>query len=191
MRYFVITDDGNRYGPADLETLNQWIQEGRLLATTLLEEEASGARIAASAVPELTFPIPAPGATTGQAPGGGASPPTSGPASNPYSAPYQRPGPGGTYAGDYGNNDIVVSWVLGVVGLLCCGIILAPIGIVFANRAKEKGNPGSQAPLVFNIVVTVLSVLGIIYMAINFATFQQRFQGTTPTPYRTPAGPGV
>jgi TM2 domain-containing membrane protein YozV len=36
--YFVIGEDGGRYGPADIDTLVQWANEGRLLgATTLIE----------------------------------------------------------------------------------------------------------------------------------------------------------
>jgi hypothetical protein len=69
MRYFVIGDDGQKYGPADVATLNSWITEGRLLATTLLENEATGERVAAQATPGLAFAavgIPTPIAPGGQ-----------------------------------------------------------------------------------------------------------------------------
>ena len=57
MRYFVIGDDGQKYGPADLDLLNSWITEGRLLPTQQLEDESSGLRLAAGAVQGLNFPL--------------------------------------------------------------------------------------------------------------------------------------
>ena len=60
MRYFVIGSDGNRYGPADVATLNGWIREGRLTPQSLLEEEGSGMRLAASGIPSLSFGSSAP-----------------------------------------------------------------------------------------------------------------------------------
>ena len=186
MRYYVITDDGNRYGPAEVETLAGWIGEGRLLPTTLLEEEGSGARIAASAVSGLNFPTP-PMEVSGVAG-------PQGPAANPYSAPpaggaaYQRPQ--AMQYGDDGQKDVTTSWVLGVIGFFCCGFILAPIGIVYANKAKEKGNPNAQAPFIFNIVITALAVIGWLYILINIATFRQRFGGQPAGVYQPMPAPG-
>jgi len=56
MRYFVIGEDGQLYGPADIPTLNQWIAEGRLRPTSMIMEELGGARFAASMLKELDFP---------------------------------------------------------------------------------------------------------------------------------------
>jgi hypothetical protein len=56
MRYFVIGEDGQLYGPADAATLNHWITEGRLAATSMIMEELGGARFAASMLKELNFP---------------------------------------------------------------------------------------------------------------------------------------
>lgn len=55
-RYFVLAEDGQVYGPADIPTLNQWILEGRLLPTTLLQPEGTTLKIAASTVQGLVFP---------------------------------------------------------------------------------------------------------------------------------------
>jgi hypothetical protein len=179
MLYYVITDDGNRYGPADVETLSGWIAEGRLLPTTLLEEEGSGARIAASAVPGLNFPPP-PMAAPGAPPSAGASsnpysaPGGAAPGSSPYSAPpgaqYQRPGI--PYGGDNGQGDVTISWIAAVASLVlacCCGLGLVSgvVGIIFANRAKAKGNPGAAAPQVFSIVMTVICSLIFIFQLIR------------------------
>ncbi|HMS54631.1 MAG TPA: hypothetical protein PKA27_04455 [Fimbriimonadaceae bacterium] len=57
MRYFVIASDGQRYGPADIPTLNQWIADGRLTADMMLEGE-NGGRMVASSVPGLMFGQP-------------------------------------------------------------------------------------------------------------------------------------
>lgn len=41
MYYFVIATDQSRYGPADVDTLVSWAEEGRLVASTLLVERGS------------------------------------------------------------------------------------------------------------------------------------------------------
>ena len=55
MRYFVIGEDGELYGPADITTLNDWIAQGRLAPTTMIQEEFGGARFAASLLAGLSF----------------------------------------------------------------------------------------------------------------------------------------
>lgn len=55
MRYFVVFD-GQKYGPADIRTLNEWIADHRVLPQTMLEEENSGLQVAASTVNGLVFP---------------------------------------------------------------------------------------------------------------------------------------
>lgn len=55
MRYFVIGEDGELYGPADIATLNDWIEQGRLAPTTMIQEEFGGARFAASLLEGLSF----------------------------------------------------------------------------------------------------------------------------------------
>ena len=102
MRYFVIGDDGQKYGPADVATLNDWISQQRLLPTQQLEEEASGTRMAASSVPGLNFPLQsAPGQQAGgYAPPGG-SPYAGG---QPLQGNYYRPG---AFADD-GSKDVFV-----------------------------------------------------------------------------------
>lgn len=162
MRYYVVTDDGQKFGPADVQTLNQWIAESRLLPTQMLEEEASGARFAARAVPGLNFPVPV---TQTQAPGPGVGP-GAGPGAAPGSPGYQgyyRP-PGGT-TGDDGSRDITPAWVLFGVGLVgCCivpyvSLILAGVGIFFGNRAKSKGHPQGAVAFGLNIGLLILAIL--------------------------------
>lgn len=55
MRYFVIGPTGDKYGPADVAVLNQWIAEGRLFPASIVESEANGVQAPASTVPGLQF----------------------------------------------------------------------------------------------------------------------------------------
>lgn len=55
VRYFIHAVDGQVYGPVELDTVNQWIVEGRVVPTTLLQPENSQSRVAASTVPGLTW----------------------------------------------------------------------------------------------------------------------------------------
>lgn len=87
MRYFVIAPDGQKYGPADVPTLNQWIREGRLNPQMMLEGE-DGSRMVATSIAGLMFPgTPDPVAP----PNPYAQPP------GPAGTPYQQPPSGNPY----------------------------------------------------------------------------------------------
>lgn len=94
VRWYVIGRDGQKYGPADLPTLQMWASENRVRPDTMLEEEGTGAQVLAQSVAGLTFlpgssrsastpssspatPRPQP-STPLQQPSGQASQPTSG-----------------------------------------------------------------------------------------------------------------
>lgn len=67
--YFVIdAATGLKYGPADLNTLNQWILEGRVLPSTMLEDATSGAQLRADRVPGVYFAESAASAQVGAVP---------------------------------------------------------------------------------------------------------------------------
>jgi hypothetical protein len=173
MRYFVIADDGNRYGPADIPTLNEWIQQGRLLPTTLLEEEGSGARISANSVMGLNFGGAAPvGPPSGVQPGP-SGPFSPGPAAAPYAGPY-----GQSVTGNIGNTENILAWVCGAVGICCCCCFPLPIaGLLFAQRAKTKGNPTAQAALIFNVVALVITLAyWIIQGPMAYTKMQEGFR---------------
>lgn len=156
MRYFVVNPDGQRFGPADLGLLNEWAAQGRIGPATMLEEEISRASVPASQLPGLVLP------------GAGSAPnPTSPYAQSPYAqnpyANYPRPGYGTNPYGapaDIGQSDLTVSWVMSALGLFVIPIIFPIVGIVMANRAKAKGNPGAQTALIFGWVVLALGCLG-------------------------------
>ena len=87
MRFYVISSDGRKFGPADIATLNQWIVEGRINPDSELESAETGMRQAARDVSGLVFSSQAP------APGGaGPQPATADPLRQPTQAdPLQKP----------------------------------------------------------------------------------------------------
>lgn len=179
MRYFVIGDDGQKYGPADVPTLQQWIAEGRLLPTQQVEEEGSGIRMAAKAVQGLNFPLEP------QQPSAPQSSPYAQAPGAPQAGPYAQPQPGAPaqgyprqsqYVGDDGKNDVTLAWVLGVLGFFCCCCGIA--GIVFAYRAQKKGHPGAQAAIIGCWIFLALELLlgGVRGMTV----YNQMKNGTYP-----------
>ncbi len=161
--YYVIAEDGQRYGPVDLATLNQWANDNRVVPTTTLET-ADGQRLQASAVPGIVFPPSGAGPGYGDpaagvgvqggygAPGMGAS----------GYAPY--PHSQGMAFGDNGQKDATTSFVFSgltfFLGWFCCsGLVLGPVAIVFASKAKKKGHPQGNVAFILAIVLTILIVL--------------------------------
>jgi hypothetical protein len=63
VQYFVLWPDGQKFGPADVPTLQQWINEGRLTADSQLESVIDGSRCKVSDVPGLSVGAPAAPAT--------------------------------------------------------------------------------------------------------------------------------
>ncbi|MEI8282881.1 MAG: hypothetical protein WCG75_10785 [Armatimonadota bacterium] len=55
MRYFIQGADGQVYGPSELEDINKWIVEGRVVPTTLLQPEDSQMRVAAATISGLVW----------------------------------------------------------------------------------------------------------------------------------------
>lgn len=198
--YYVLTQEGNKYGPADLPTLNAWAMEGRLLPGFQLEEVSTGRRFPAYELAGLHFP-----AVNQPQPQIPQNPPAYGGPQNPQQPPsfsnapthpsyYQRPGsPGpqaqyGQYYPPQSNSGITSSWVWGSIGAVmmiigcCCpftyliGIGLSIGGIYTANQARNQGDPRAQAPYIFNIVILTLSILfgiGSIIMLIAMDSIQR------------------
>lgn len=137
MQYFVIAPDGQKYGPADVMTLNQWVQQNRVTPTTMLEDAATGAQIPASQVPGLVF----------------TAPPSN---QNPYNAApgypqYPRDG----FSGDNGDGDVKKAWIFGTLGLLCCPLIFSSAGIYFASQGISKGHPQAKNAQIYCIVTLI------------------------------------
>lgn len=159
--YYVIAEDGQRYGPVDLATLNQWANDNRVVPTTTLET-ADGQRLQATAVPGIVFPASgaapgygAPGTSVGApgAPGYGAP----GMGASGY-APYPH-SQGMTY-GDNGQGDVTKAWIFGTLGLLCCPIIFSTMGIIYGNNAAKKGHPQGKTAMYFSIATMIIGIIG-------------------------------
>ncbi|MEQ1821526.1 MAG: hypothetical protein ABL949_03365 [Fimbriimonadaceae bacterium] len=169
MRYFVIATDGQKYGPADIATLQTWVNQGRVLHQTVLEEEMTGTRLSASAVGSLQF---GGGAPTAAPPTQTYVPPTSpyGSApSNPYqqnpygNTNYYRPGGGPAYLNDpRAQEKINHAWIGFGLGLACCAPF-AIWGLLSAQEAKKYEHPQAQAALVCNIVALCLWGAGLLF----------------------------
>jgi hypothetical protein len=54
-RYSVIEADGSVYGPVDMQGLQGWVTEGRVLRTTIIADSSTGTRGRADTIPNL-FP---------------------------------------------------------------------------------------------------------------------------------------
>jgi len=169
--------------------LQQWIGEGRVLPHTMLEDEASGQRVAASAVPGLSFPQPAANPYAAPPSAGGVdagyqSPNLGSPyAQNPYQSQnqpsnYYRPG---SAPGARTSQDVTLAWVfsaLQLVPILCC-IPISIAGLVMALKAKREGQPNAQAPMVFSIVMMSLWLLWVLvqFLPLGLAAFSGNSRG--------------
>ena len=168
MGYFVVGEDGQKYGPADVNTLNLWIKEGRILGQTVLEDQSTGFQSPASAVPGLQFPVAAP-------PPAGPPPPSAGPYQNPpiYQAPnnqYSRPYSQPTYStSSQSNSTIMLAFGAAVLSPILSfflpigGLISAMFAIRTAVRAKDEGHP-------LGVVAIVVSALAIAFWAFTRVT---------------------
>jgi len=189
VRYFVVTQDGQRFGPADINTLQQWANEGRLLATSTLEEEITGNRVLAGSVPGLSMgggnnsPYGTPTQTTTQQSPYGQPQSPYGQGPNPYNPPSGDNNPyaqnpyaqGGNYyrgAGGPAYNpeiqrEMTNAWIGGALGLACCGP-LAIWGLVCANKAKAAGHPSAGGAVALNIIALVLWGIGFLLNGLGF-----------------------
>ncbi|MCG9895560.1 MAG: hypothetical protein MH204_08810 [Fimbriimonadaceae bacterium] len=171
--FFVVAADGEKYGPADLETLKAWAADHRLAPGMMLEDAVSGARIRAEDLPGLfasteSSSEPPPQATP--------------PAQPQMSPPQDNPAPGPNYtqspydqvrlqSGPISSNtqglEISV-WVLGTISLCFCPICLGPISITCAVLAQKRGNPRGLLLIGFAIAMMLIGmILGFVTLINN------------------------
>lgn len=185
MSYYVVWPDGRRFGPADLDTLQAWAEEGRISRSTQVEDIVAGVTVPASSVPGLSFEAAPPAAPApSEVPAPLAPPPEpSGPyvmpgpagrgpisSENPYALP---PGLGAPYpraSGEkpVGSNELTIAWVLYGLGFVCgCGCLLQIPGLIYAYQAKGKGNSGGQLAVVVGYVLLALNVVGLAILLLS------------------------
>ncbi|MBS1716919.1 MAG: hypothetical protein JSS72_04210 [Armatimonadetes bacterium] len=145
MNYFVLDQQGNRYGPADIATLDKWVAEGRIVPTTILVDAATGQQVRAMDVPMLQMTF----AQNPQMPGSqfpaGHNVPS---AFNQYPRGYgQNPYP----APGYGSGEYTASLVLSGFSMICCGggigMVTSILALVLAVMAKQKGHPNARTAM--------------------------------------------
>lgn len=147
LRYFVIAPDGSKYGPADVNTLRQWLAQGRITPDTLLEEESSRQRFQAKLVAGLFAPE-GPSSAVGYSRG----------------TPKFEQGRG---SGSDGSIDVFLSYACSAMSILCCGLFIIG-GFVYASRAISKGNRGGYAARIVAIFFLVLYCVTSILMVMFF-----------------------
>jgi hypothetical protein len=145
LRYFVIAPDGSKYGPADFNTLRAWVNEGRISADTILEEESSRQRIAARLVAGLIF-MEGPGYPHASA------------MRNPRMETGRKPGP------DF---NILLSYACSVMSILCCTFFIFG-SFIYANKAIANGSPGGKAAKVVAYIFLLLAIISSILEVMFF-----------------------
>jgi hypothetical protein len=143
--------DGKVYGPVPFATLQQWAQQGRILPTSTLIEQATGKEMLAAELPGLFAQ----------------EPPAGGWAEPPQQSPYPR-----QTAPQYGNPpELGTGWTyfgIGAFGCLCCALlswIFFPLAIVNANKVLARGDGRGQTLKVLSIVFLILSVVAVVLNA--------------------------
>ena len=147
MQYFVISPNGQKYGPADVQTLNTWVQEGRVVSTSMLEDAATGQIIPVDQVPGLVIV----------------------PATPNYQNPHAQYPRGQMVGGfDNGESDLRTAWTFAIIGVVCSFVIgiccsffslfniFSILGLVYCSNAKKKGNPNTQNALICSITGIVI-----------------------------------
>lgn len=120
MQYYVLGPDGSRYGPADLATLQQWVNEGRVLPTTHLQSVSGGNIVPAQYVQSLTFFPTQTGSTYG--------------ASDPQPTGYTR------YDSPT-SKDVTPVLVKAILATVLCCLPLGVVAIIYAVLAmNQKGS---------------------------------------------------
>jgi len=154
MEYFVIGPDGQEYGPANVQALQDWARQNRILPTTILKDALSGNRVAAASVPGIFPPATPPQAQDWS------QPPS---ASNFPRGDYQAP-----QAAAQGGGIGYLGWAIGrsVLALALffvlhgIGLIVAGVGLMNAFQAKQNGARYANASLIISVVTFVIIAIG-------------------------------
>lgn len=170
MFFVVDLNSGQKYGPTDLEGLVGWVNEGRVLPNTIIEDTATMVQVPANQIPGLFPQVQAPPSV--QPMGGPPAPTGGGWTGAPPTAPQQGHAPGsqpsdfvqypryGSMVTDSGDKDITSAYVLGALGLFgCC---FSPASLYYASQAQKKGHPSAKTALIVAWIGTGLFALWMI-----------------------------
>ena len=146
-RFFVLWPDGQKFGPADLQTLQRWAVENRVGPATLLEDAQTGHHIRAGDHPALQQFLPI-GAHLSSGQQFRASNPSAGVA------------------------EVRLAWALGLFSIFCCGLLASVAGLIVSAMALSKKQPTAVGALILNIVALAINLLGFGVMAFMPDRFQ-------------------
>lgn len=174
MRYFVVFEDGRRFGPADLATLSAWAAEGRINSDSVIENEENGSRGLARELPGVKFPSatdllikPDPQKPAQEA---SVSPQQHG--LHTHASQLRESSVGGTAYNrniDNGSAKMVQNaWIMVIVGFFVPCIAIAPFGIYTAGRALRMGNQDAKTPILVGWIVFALWIVAYAIIATPF-----------------------
>lgn len=149
----MIGQDGRKYGPADMATLQTWQSQGRIHPDSLLEDETTGQRHSARDLLGIEQPTPPPDA----------------------GSPYPRPFEYAPVKGDNGQTLFIVGWVCAVVSLCFCPLVFGAAAIVLGILAKQKGHKHAVALIVCAALFMVFGIVVGFLLVANNPDFQKIF----------------
>jgi hypothetical protein len=193
--YYVIGAEGAKYGPADVPTLNQWVTEGRVHPTTLLEDVASARTMNAQEVAGLFFhspqgqqaqPGPQQPFQPGPAQGVGLRPENPQPYNPSHQGQYYRPV--GVADADL-EKKATWSLVLSIISIFgCCILGFAGLSFSLNGRSALSAGDYEGAKSKLNTAM-IFGYIGIVLFMLNVARiFLVLFSPQGPIP-RFPTGP--
>src|SRR5262245_58390221 len=165
-RWHMRTPDGLTYGPVPKAELDQWLQQGRVTAQSLVLCEADGQWVSAAKLyPQLAA----------YAPSAPAPQPTT--PINPYASPYADLAYGAPSQPYREQHRGPVILALGIVGIFFCDII-SIIAVVMAISDLSKMSrgimdPGGRGLTIAGLVLAVLklSLAGLIFLGLALSKF--------------------
>jgi len=152
--YRLIGSDQKTYGPVNARTVQQWIDEHRLIASSLIQAEGSAEWRPVSSFPEFKVELPPPPVE--------APPPVQPQPAQP--APLQpQPAPIAPTALPQGNSLASLGLVLGILSVIpcCCGFpgYIGLIVSIFAlNQANALPDKQGKAAAVAGIVLSCVGI---------------------------------
>jgi len=167
--YYVVAQDGTRYGPAPVPTLKQWAMQGRIYPGTLVEESFSLKQMPIEQVPGMTFVNPVQ------------------PNPQVYMGHLQRkPASDERSRGD---QMVTTAWILFGIGITCstfgfvscfvpclAGFVLGLIGWFQASNAAKLRGVGAEGARKANIALVIVSLLATLWAVIMFRDMLRFFE---------------
>jgi hypothetical protein len=147
MSYNVRGADGRIYGPADLDTLRRWKQEGRILPDTILTDSSTGAELRAQQVPGLFDPVSQDWSRP--------------PSASPYPRAQQTFYSPASILGEQALRTAWSYFWIGLIGIFCCtplAITMYALAIGQSNKAMAMGAPSASGVRTASIILLIISI---------------------------------